>query len=92
MNRFDPRDLQVMIAVHEERSFVRAAEKLGVAQSGVSWRVRRLEQKLDGPLFERLQYGVRPTELGERFCAYARRVIALLEEGEAEFARRKRSA
>ena len=45
--------LQYLVAVAEEASFTRAAEREHVAQSGVSAQVRRLERELGQPLLDR---------------------------------------
>jgi DNA-binding transcriptional LysR family regulator len=59
-------DLLAFVAVAEERSFTRAAAKLGVSQSALSYTVRRLETRLGLPLLNRTTRSVAPTEGGER--------------------------
>src|SRR6476469_6448290 len=59
-------DLLEFVAVAEERSFTRAAAKLGVSQSAVSFTVRRLETRLGVRLLNRTTRSVAPTEGGER--------------------------
>jgi DNA-binding transcriptional LysR family regulator len=59
-------DLLAFVAVAEERSFTRAAAKLGVSQSAVSYTVRRLEARLGLRLLNRTTRSVAPTEGGER--------------------------
>jgi DNA-binding transcriptional LysR family regulator len=59
-------DLVAFVAVAEERSFTRAAAKLGVSQSAVSYTVRRLETRLGLRLLNRTTRSVAPTEGGER--------------------------
>jgi len=61
-------------------SLVRASESLGSSPSGVSWRVRRLETRIKGKLFERQRYGVMPTSTADTLYRYAVSVFALLEE------------
>ncbi|TGR94899.1 LysR family transcriptional regulator, partial [bacterium M00.F.Ca.ET.191.01.1.1] len=46
MRRNDLGDLNVFLAVAEERSFTRAAARLGQSQSSLSQTVRRLEERL----------------------------------------------
>jgi DNA-binding transcriptional LysR family regulator len=59
-------DLVAFLAVAEERSFTRAAAKLGVSQSSLSFTVRRLEARLGVRLLNRTTRSVAPTEGGER--------------------------
>ena len=59
-------DLQAFLAVVRERSFTRAAAKLGVSQSALSHTLRRLETKLGIRLLTRTTRSLSPTEAGER--------------------------
>jgi len=59
-------DLTAFLAVAEERSFTRAAAKLGTSQSALSHTVRRLEANLGLRLLTRTTRNVAPTEAGER--------------------------
>jgi DNA-binding transcriptional LysR family regulator len=59
-------DLVAFVAVAEERSFTRAATKLGVSQSALSQTIRSLEAKLGIRLLTRTTRSVAPTEAGER--------------------------
>lgn len=59
-------DLTAFLAVAEERSFTRAAAKLGTSQSALSHTVRRLETGLGIRLLTRTTRNVAPTEAGER--------------------------
>jgi DNA-binding transcriptional LysR family regulator len=59
-------DLVAFLAVAEERSFTRAAAKLGISQSALSYTVRRLEARLGLRLLNRTTRSVSPTEGGER--------------------------
>ena len=66
MRREELADLTSFLAVAEERSFTRAAAKLGVSQSALSHTVRRLETRLGVRLLTRTTRSVAPTEAGER--------------------------
>lgn len=59
-------DFIAFLAVARERSFTRAAAKLGVSQSALSHTVRGLEEKLGLRLLTRTTRSVSPTEAGER--------------------------
>ena len=66
MRREELVDLNAFAAVAEERSFTRAAAKLGTSQSALSFTVRRLEARLGVRLLTRTTRSVAPTEAGER--------------------------
>jgi DNA-binding transcriptional LysR family regulator len=66
MFRESANDLFAFIAVAKERSFTRAAAKLGVSQSALSHTVRALEERLGLRLLTRTTRSVAPTEAGER--------------------------
>jgi DNA-binding transcriptional LysR family regulator len=59
-------DLSVFLTVARERSFTRAALKLGVSQSALSQTIRGLEERLGLRLLTRTTRSVSPTEAGER--------------------------
>jgi len=61
--------------VADEASFTRAAERLHVAQPGVSAQIRRLERELGQELLDR-SGGVRPTAAGEAVLPHARAAVA----------------
>jgi DNA-binding transcriptional LysR family regulator len=66
MPRSNLDDLLAFIAVVRERSFTRAAAKLGVSQSALSHTLRRLEGRLGIRLLTRTTRSVSPTEAGDR--------------------------
>ena len=66
MNRENVNDLQAFLAVARERSFTKAAAKLGVSQSALSHSLRGLEERLGLRLLTRTTRSVAPTEAGER--------------------------
>src|SRR5437764_2328811 len=74
-------DLLVFRAVATERSFTRAAAKLGMSQSALSHTVRGLEERLGLRLLTRTTRSVAPTEAGERLL---RTIGPRLEEIETE--------
>src|SRR5687768_1000776 len=59
-------DLQAFLAVARERSFTKAAAKLGVSQSALSHTIRRLETGLGLRLLARSTRSVSPTDAGQR--------------------------
>jgi DNA-binding transcriptional LysR family regulator len=68
------------LAVADTGSVTAAAGRLMRTQSAVSLQIKRLEEALGQPLFERLARGVRLTPRGEQLMPYARRVVSLLDE------------
>ena len=69
------RHLRYFVAIAEERSFTRAAERLWVAQPGLSTQIRRLEAELGVRLFERHTRGVDLTRAGALFLERARAAL-----------------
>ncbi len=83
MQRRNLDDLLAFLAVAHERSFTRAAAKLGVSQSALSHTLRELEARLGVRLLTRTTRSVAPTDAGERLL---HTVGPRLEEIEAELA------
>jgi DNA-binding transcriptional LysR family regulator len=83
MARDNINDILVFLAVARERSFTRAAAKLGMTQSALSHIIRGLEARLGVRLLTRTTRSVSPTEAGERLL---QNVAPRLEEIEAEIA------
>jgi DNA-binding transcriptional LysR family regulator len=83
MARDNISDILVFFAVARERSFTRAAAKLGMTQSALSHIIRSLETRLGVRLLTRTTRSVSPTEAGERLL---QNVAPRLEEIEAEIA------
>src|SRR3954447_3379687 len=77
------RHLRYFVAIAEEQSFTRAAERLWVAQPGLSTQIRRLEEELGVKLFERHTRGVDLTDAGSVFLERARATLAAAEEARA---------
>jgi DNA-binding transcriptional LysR family regulator len=77
------RHLRYFIAIAEEQSFSRAAERMWIAQPGLSTQIRRLEAELGVQLFERHTRGVRLTQPGEVFLERARVALAAAERAAA---------
>jgi DNA-binding transcriptional LysR family regulator len=70
------RQLEYFVAVVEEANFTRAAERLHVAQPGVSAQLKRLEHELGQELLDRSGRSVRPTEVGAAVLPYARAALS----------------
>src|SRR5450432_249985 len=70
------RQLEYFVAVAEEASFTRAAERVHISQSGVSAQIRQLERELGAPLFDRSGRTTALTAAGEAALRPARAVLA----------------
>jgi DNA-binding transcriptional LysR family regulator len=76
------RQLGYFLAVVDEGSITRAAQRLHVAQPSLSQQLRELERSLGGTLIERLPRTVRLTSLGRLFEPQARAVVLAAERAE----------
>lgn len=84
MAREDFNDLLWFLALAEDRSFTKAAAKLGITQSTLSHTIKRLETRLGLRLLTRTTRSVSLTEAGERlFNALLPRITAIRGELEA---------
>ncbi len=83
MERQDLNDMLSFIAVAEERSFTKAAAKLGTSQSTLSHTIKQLEARLGVRLLTRTTRSVSPTDAGDRLLkAFVPRLREL--DGELE--------
>jgi DNA-binding transcriptional LysR family regulator len=69
------RDLRAFVTLGEILHFSQAATRQNVTQSALSKQIRRLEQELGAPLFERTAANTRLTELGRALYADARTLV-----------------
>lgn len=84
MKREDLGSLSTFLVVAEERSFTKAAAKLGISQSALSHSMRRLEAKLGLRLLTRTTRSVAPTEAGERMLETLRPALDEIDTKLAE--------
>lgn len=77
--------LQTFVAITETGSFTKAADEVFRTQSAVSMQMRRLEERIGKPLFEKDGRSNRLTTEGERLLNYARRMLRLNHETLAAF-------
>lgn len=77
------RQLEYFVAVAEERSFTRAAQRERVAQPAVSAQIRRLERQVGQPLFERSSREVRITQAGMALLPHAKGALTAVRAGQA---------
>ncbi|GMK37790.1 LysR family transcriptional regulator [Paenibacillus sp. CCS19] len=86
-NELDGRSIRTFQAVMEERSFSRAADRLGYVQSTVTTHIAQLEKSSGKRLFDRLPRGVEPTEAGLALARFAEQFVALSQALEDELKR-----
>jgi DNA-binding transcriptional LysR family regulator len=73
----DTDQLRSFLAIVDTGSFTRASERVHKTQSAVSMHIKRLEDRLGRPLFDKLGRGVRLSEDGEKLVDYARRMLQI---------------
>jgi DNA-binding transcriptional LysR family regulator len=81
--------IEEFVAVAQVGSFVAASERLGLTPSGVGKAVQRLEDRLGLRLFNRTTRRVALTEAGEIFLERCHRLMADLDDAEAEIDARR---
>jgi DNA-binding transcriptional LysR family regulator len=81
----DVDQLRTFIAIAETGSFTKAADLVHKTQSAVSMQMKRLEERVDRPIFVRDGRASKLTEDGERLLDYARRIVKLNIEALAAF-------
>ena len=81
------RHLRYVVAIAEEASVTRAAERLKMQQPPLSQQLRALEQELGFALFERRPKGVEPTAAGAVFIEEARDLLASAQRAKDRGAR-----
>ena len=76
----DISQLEIFLCIAEEKSFSRAAEKMLRTQPALSIAIKRLEEELGEPLFDRSSKSGTLTEAGKILHSYAQRMINLRDE------------
>ena len=85
------RHLRYFVAVAEELSFTRAAERLGISQPPLSAQIRQLERELGSQLLHRHARGVELTSAGKLLLEEARLILRQVETTKTSVRRRARA-
>jgi len=83
--------LRCFVEVAETESFTRAGKNIGLTQSGVSVKIRRLEERLGTILFNRTHKRLALTPEGEMLMEYARRILSVHDEAVSRLTKPKAS-
>ncbi len=77
------RNKEYILSVYREGGFTKAAEKLFVSQPSLSASIKRIEDKIGAPIFDRSSNPITLTEVGKEYVNYA----LSIQEKESDFAR-----
>ncbi|MBF9001013.1 LysR family transcriptional regulator [Vibrio nitrifigilis] len=78
------RYLKYFVTVAQTHHFTRAAEQLGIAQPPLSQQIKKLEQEIGAPLFDRSSRKVELTKVGETFYVDALNILNNVEQAKAK--------
>lgn len=79
-NLISPLFLRTFRKSYELKNFTKAAQELGMTQSGVSQHVASIEETLGTPLFERIGRGLFPTSTADKLYAFGGQWISQMDE------------
>lgn len=74
------RQIENILAIEQEQSISKAAEKLFLTQSALNQQLLKLERELGTPLFERRRHSMYPTYAGRIYLATARQMVDMKQE------------
>ena len=74
------KELEYVVAIADEKSLTKAAERLFITPSALTQQVLRLENELHAPLFIRSRSGWQPTEAGEIYLEAARKILFIQQD------------
>jgi len=80
--QLDRPDLELVSAIARNGTVSRAAQRLHLSQSALSHHLRRLEERVGQPLFERLPRKMIPTPIGREFIRQAERILGEFAQSE----------
>ena len=76
----DTKQLEYILAIEEEKSITKAAERLYITPSALSQQLKNLEAELNAPLFLRSRSGVTLTPEGNLYLSGAKAMLAVKKE------------
>lgn len=71
------RNIESFLSIVQNKTFTKAAEELGYAQSTITMQIQQLEEELNAKLFDRIGRSVYLTDFGEKFLVLAREMYNL---------------
>ena len=74
------KDLEIFQLVAEKGTITEAAKELNYVQSNLTSRIRKLETKLNTPLFNRHRRGMSLTPEGKKLLTYSEKILSLKDE------------
>lgn len=83
--------LRCFMEVARTESFTKAGKNVGLTQSGVSVKIRRLEERLSTQIFNRTSKSLSLTLEGEMLLEYARRILSVHDEAVSRLTKPKAS-
>jgi len=89
-HQFDPVTLRYFLAVVEEGSMAKAAERENISTPAISRRIAELESQLGIPLLDRFSTGVKPTYAGLSLEADSRKILEAIESAQNKLAELKK--
>jgi DNA-binding transcriptional LysR family regulator len=81
--QLDIESLRTFLAVLDQGGMSKAGVELGMSQSAVSWKIKRLEERVGRDLLIREGRSLRPSFYGRELLSYARRLVATHDEAVA---------
>lgn len=84
--KLDIESLRALRTVADVGSVNTAADMLCISRSAVSWKLKRLQERVGTPILQRDGRGVRLTDAGTELLDYAERILALHDEAVRRFA------
>lgn len=72
--------LRTFIAVAETKGFTRAGNRVNRSQSAISMQIKRIENEIGHPLFDRIGKSIKLTPTGDRLMKHARKIVAAHDE------------
>jgi len=83
--------LRCFMEVAKTESFTKAGKNIGLTQSGVSVKIRRLEERLSAQIFKRTSKDLSLTLEGEVLLEYAKRILSVHDEAVSRLTKPKAS-